>query len=195
MNIYEIAFYFIICAFAGWVIEVVYYSIEERHIATRGFVIAPFLPIYGFGALISLFLYKTVGNHIFIFAIAAAIALTAFEYFSGVFLEKAFKRKWWDYDLEAFNLNGRICLKNSVYWIILSSLGVYILFPFIQKLLDFIPGKVGELSVLFFVVIITIDAALGSFIIVYNDEHFGKMHYLRSRIKKIPGVKRKLQIE
>jgi uncharacterized membrane protein len=38
--------------FVGWIIETVYRSYNEKKIVNAGFLSGPFLPIYGFGAII-----------------------------------------------------------------------------------------------------------------------------------------------
>jgi uncharacterized membrane protein len=44
--------YFSIMAFAGWIIETIYRSCSEKKFVNAGFLSGPFLPIYGFGAVI-----------------------------------------------------------------------------------------------------------------------------------------------
>ena len=48
------AFFFIYCFF-GWCFESSYVSLCERKPVNRGFLKGPMLPIYGFGALIMLY--------------------------------------------------------------------------------------------------------------------------------------------
>ena len=42
---------FIIYSFLGWLMEVLLVSFQQRKITARGFLIGPWCPIYGFGAL------------------------------------------------------------------------------------------------------------------------------------------------
>lgn len=52
--------YIIFCVYAliGWIYEVSWYLIFERRFVNRGVLFGPFLPIYGFGMLILLFLLR-----------------------------------------------------------------------------------------------------------------------------------------
>jgi uncharacterized membrane protein len=44
--------YFGVMAFTGWIIEVIYRSVHEKRFVNAGFLSGPFVPIYGFGAVI-----------------------------------------------------------------------------------------------------------------------------------------------
>ena len=52
--------YIIFCvyAFIGWIYEVSWYLIVKHEFINRGVLFGPFLPIYGFGILILLFLLR-----------------------------------------------------------------------------------------------------------------------------------------
>lgn len=42
------------------------------------------------------------------------------EYITGYLLEKLFATKWWDYSTYRFNIHGRVCLRNSLMFGVLS---------------------------------------------------------------------------
>ena len=48
-------------------------------------------------------------------------------------MEKLFNARWWDYSNFKFNLNGRICLRNSVLFGVLGLLLIYTINPFISN--------------------------------------------------------------
>ncbi len=50
--------YLILYSFAGWVLESVSKTIEQKKFVNSGFLSGPFCPIYGFGALIMLLRVK-----------------------------------------------------------------------------------------------------------------------------------------
>lgn len=97
----------------GWILEVVVCSFSDRKFVNRGFLIGPYCPIYGFGSLIMLIIspYK---DHLFVCFILALTLCSTLEYFASFLMEKLFKIRWWDYSNDAFNINGRICLKNAM---------------------------------------------------------------------------------
>jgi uncharacterized membrane protein len=76
--------YFSVMAFAGWIIEMVYRSCNEKKFVNAGFLSGPFLPIYGFGAVIITSLHRE--SQRFPEIVSWAIALlspTVLEYFGS----------------------------------------------------------------------------------------------------------------
>ncbi len=100
-------------SFLGWCGEMVYCSLGQRRLCEkRGFLNGPLCPIYGHGALLVL---MTLGCEppVWTFLIGA-IQTSALEYLTSYLMEKLFHMRWWDYSRKRFNLNGRVCLLNSV---------------------------------------------------------------------------------
>ena len=58
------------------------------------------------------------------------------EHIVGVLLEKIFHTKYWDYSEHKFNIQGRICLSNSLYWGVLGVLFIKYIHPFIQSIVS-----------------------------------------------------------
>ena len=51
-----------------------------------------------------------------------------------------FKTKYWDYSHLKFNFQGRICLKNSIYWGILGVIFIKWIHPFVSDIVNLIPA-------------------------------------------------------
>ena len=103
--------YFSAMAFVGWIIETVYRSWEEKRFVNAGFLSGPFVPIYGFAAVIITVISEEVkGLNPFIAWAVILISPTIVEYIGGVIMENVFKLKLWNYQNERFNVQGRICL-------------------------------------------------------------------------------------
>ena len=100
---------------AGWVGEMVYCSVGKGHICEkRGFLNGFICPIYGHGALLVLYvLHGGFKNPILTF-LCGMVLTSALEYFTSWFMEKLFHMRWWDYSKKKIQINGRICLLNSV---------------------------------------------------------------------------------
>ncbi len=116
----QLFLYFSLSAFLGWILESAYRSVKEQRLVNAGFLSGPFVPIYGFGALIIALL-----GHFFsalppaLFWTALILAPTVLEYLTAVLLENVSGLTLWDYRNEFLNLQGRICLKFSLYWAVL----------------------------------------------------------------------------
>ena len=54
---FKIIYIFLIYAFLGWFMEVTIVSIQKKKLTARGFLIGPWCPIYGFGALFITFIF------------------------------------------------------------------------------------------------------------------------------------------
>lgn len=93
----------------GWLMEVVCKLIEFRRFINRGFLLGPYCPIYGFGAvLITLLLSRHADEPLTVFVLGMVICGTL-EYLTSYLMEKLFNARWWDYSHRRFNLNGRVC--------------------------------------------------------------------------------------
>src|SRR5574344_42831 len=125
---------FLIFAFVGWSCEEVYGSIGQRKLVKRGMLYGPICPIYGFGGVIIIeCLYPWRDTWVRLF-FASMILTSVLEYFVSWLLEKIFHAKWWDYSQNPFNLNGRVCLLNSVLFGFLGIFEWHFLEPFVYKI-------------------------------------------------------------
>lgn len=116
--------------------ECSYCSIKTKKIVlNRGFLIGPYLPIYGNGAMIIIFCLQRYMNDPIVLFFMAAIISTALEYFTSYIMEKVFKARWWDYSSKKYNINGRVCLENSLLFGIGSLLIMYLINPFFENML------------------------------------------------------------
>ena len=113
MSFLKIFLLFWLFSVLGWILEELAFIVADRKLVNRGFLIGPYCPIYGFGALIMLIIspYK---DHMFVCFILALVLCSVLEYFASYLMEKIFKIRWWDYSNDAFNINGRICLRNAI---------------------------------------------------------------------------------
>ena len=134
----------------GWCYETIVCSIQAGRLVNRGFLFGPYLPIYGFGALlIILCLHKRMHKaNLFLFSM---LVTTALEYATSWILEVLFDRRWWDYSNYQIQLNGRICLVASLLFGILGVLLVKYIHPSLKKRTDAIPTnlRIGIAAVLF----------------------------------------------
>ena len=119
---------FALISFGGWVYETIYCSVVEGEFTKRGFLFGPTCPIYGIGALAEWLVLGQISDPIIVFIIGAVLA-TVIEYSTGLFLERRFKKKWWDYSMFKFNLHGRICPQASAVFGAFSVTSVFVLVP------------------------------------------------------------------
>ena len=158
---------FWIFSFIGWIIETILMSIIDKKIVSRGFLVGPYCPVYGIGALaMMIFLKKYLDDPIIIFSMAVIIT-SIIEYLTSYIMEKAFNARWWDYTNYLFNINGRICLINSVGFGVLGLLLLYVIEPFTVKLLNLLPNTLLIIISSILLVIFLIDLII-SFNVVFK---------------------------
>lgn len=132
---YQLLWLFFIYSVAGWVTEVFLKFLEYKRFINRGFLIGPYCPIYGAGAVI-----VTVGAALLApversWAMSFLIAFVLcglLEYLTSYILEKYFHARWWDYTERPMNLHGRVWIGNLILFGIG---GVFILEEFNPRLL------------------------------------------------------------
>ena len=116
---------FFVYGLLGWIVEFSFYGITNGIFVNRGFLHLPILPIYGFGGAIVTFIFRKKQKNVFL---KGAVIVSTLEYVTSVVLEKAFSLRWWDYTNNPLNINGRVCLLNSLMF----GLGGYIIARFIS---------------------------------------------------------------
>lgn len=139
--------FFFIYSVIGYICEVGFCTLVNKKLTySRGFLIGPYLPIYGTGAVIvSSLLQKFSEDYVTLF-VMSMVYCSVLEYLTSYFMEKIFHLRWWDYSKKKFQINGRVCLSNAILFGIggvfiievfnpLISRFIYSLNPFIFKLL------------------------------------------------------------
>ena len=134
---------FFVYSILGYIAEVIYCSIGQRHLVNRGFLYGPWLPIYGFGGLVvKIFLEPLASINILgplLVFILSMVLTSIIEYIGSWGLEKAFSIKLWDYSKKKVNINGRVCLLNSTLFGIGGLAITYLINPPLEGLIDKIP--------------------------------------------------------
>lgn len=122
---------------AGWLLESIYCSIGEKKIINRGFLTGPLCPIYGTAAIVmTVLIYNPFKDKPLIIFLLGIVLCDIVEYLTSFVMEKLFAARWWDYTYEFMNLNGRICLKHSLYWGVISVVFVTVIHPAVDGLYD-----------------------------------------------------------
>ena len=121
-----LAFIFFIGSLAGWLLELIFRRFFSRANPSRkwinpGFLVGPYLPLYGFSLCVvyllahinvsfihGVYLRKTV------LFLLMALSVTLIEYFAGLIFIKGMHVKLWDYSDEKFNEQLKVVLKNQI---------------------------------------------------------------------------------
>ena len=153
----KIFYIFILYSILGWLMEVIIVSSKKRKITARGFLIGPWCPIYGFGALfITLLLKKYYDDPIVLFIMSFLMG-TILEYITSYLMEKFFHARWWDYSDHKFHINGRVSLTTSLGFGLLGLILVYILNPFFLRIIKNIPSIIFSIIMIIILIIFLTD--------------------------------------
>ncbi len=133
--------WFIAYSFVGWAYESAICSINERTLVNRGFLNGPLCPVYGFGALASIFILDMRTDNLFILFFAGMLIACTIEYITAVLLERLFNARWWDYSHYLFHIQGRVCLLGAVVFGVLVVLLIKYIHPFVGALIDQLPAR------------------------------------------------------
>ena len=140
-NLIKYVLLFFFYSAGGWLLESIYCSIGEKRLINRGFLTGPLCPIYGTAALVmTILIYNPFKDRPLIIFLLGIVLCDIVEYITSYIMEKLFSARWWDYTYEFLNIGGRICLKHTLYWRIISVAFVRVLHPAVENLYAKING-------------------------------------------------------
>lgn len=141
-NILVLCFLFFMGSMFGWVLELLFRRFFSRNNPEHrwinpGFLIGPYLPLYGFGLCLLYGLAQlplpgslAVAEGLRFLLIGAA--MTLIELLTGLLAEQVGHVRLWDYSTEWGNVKGLICPKFSLAWALLGAIYVWLLHPWVQ---------------------------------------------------------------
>ncbi len=184
---------FMIFCIIGYVVEMITCAIIDKKIANRGFLCGPVIPIYGVGSLALIWLLKPFYDNILLVFLLSMVITTLIEYVTSYILEKIFHNKWWDYKQEKFNINGRVCLKNSILFGIGGPIILYILNPWTQDFLLQIKDIYLMIASLIIFIIFLLDCIYSGIVAYHLRHRIIIVEDLKNeKLAKIPGMLERL---
>ena len=156
-NYYNLFLLFFIYSFLGYIVESISVSLMEKKVVwNRGFLVGPYIPIFGTGAMtMILTLQKYKDDIVALFIMSMVVCLTI-EYLCSLVAEKIFKLRWWNYSDKLFNINGRICLQNGILFGIGGVLIVKYVNTWIENLILLLPNSlVVTLSIILTIIFVS----------------------------------------
>lgn len=177
--ILTLATLFFVGSLGGWVFEVFFRkfisdSNPDRRWINPGFLVGPYLPIYGFG-LTAMYLFcripiDFIDSQVWRTAVRLVIiiiSMTVIEYIAGLIFIKGMKVKLWDYSNRWGNIDGIICPLFSLVWGAAGSIYLFFVHPHIQAGLDWLAANLAySFFVGFFFGVLAIDISYSLQIVV-----------------------------
>lgn len=123
----------------------------------RGVIYGPFNPLYGFGITFIIYLLGRNKRHPAKTFLYGALLGGLIEYVASFLLEMLLGAKSWDYSHQLWNINGRTSIPYMIFWGFGMMILMHIVYPWISKVIEKIPRKLGNFLVKFFVIFLSID--------------------------------------
>ena len=151
--------YFFIFSIFGHLLETTMYKIFNWNLES-GFLYGYWTPVYGLGVILILFLSNCIFKklklnkflEIIIFLIIIVLILTFIEYAGGILLEITFDRVFWDYSDHKYHFGKYVALDISLIWGICSIILIYLVKPWMDKIVNKIPQWVTYLLCILFII-------------------------------------------
>lgn len=197
-SILVILFLFFIGCVMGWCIEVIFRKFFSKSNPSHkwinpGFLIGPYLPLYGSGLvvlyLLSLIHIDAVDSHPVLQKILVilimTIAMTVVEYIAGRIFIIGMNIKLWDYSDEWGNIQGIICPLFSFFWGVIAALYYFFLHPHILNAVYWLADHLTfSFFIGFFYGVFVIDCVV-SFNLMNKVKKFAKENDLIVRVEEL----------
>ena len=159
---------FFVFSFIGWCIEVTLKYRQYGRFINRGFLIGPWLPIYGAGAAVitgSVNGIASVESGIGTTFVISFFSCGILEYLTSFCMEKRFHARWWDYSTKPMNLHGRVWIGN----LLLFGLGgigiIHLVNPILYAMFGSISLFTKEIIAVCFSIIFFTDYVISHFVL------------------------------
>lgn len=176
MSYSKFFFYFFCYSFLGWLYESTLCSlVGERRFINRGFLLGPYCPIYGTGAVLCWLLLKDTTSVFLVFG-SSAVLCCALEYITSFCMEKFLNARWWDYSNMPFQIQGRICLYGGIIFGAANVAIRFIVQPALMQLtVNIDQGLLFGVTLILFGIMVT-DTALTLISWKGLNQHLGMIH-------------------
>ncbi|MBR1528672.1 MAG: DUF975 family protein [Oscillospiraceae bacterium] len=149
--------FFFLFSFIGYLFEVCFYLVNEGSFINRGTMTGPWLPIYGTGGLIIIYLLKPLRKKPALLFASAFVICGSLEYFTSWLLEQVAHKRWWDYTGYFMNINGRVCLEGLTVFGLAGVAVTYFIAPVSDNLLKKLSPKKRKILCIILLILFVID--------------------------------------
>ncbi len=164
------------CLIGTYYEEILWYIRYGEIVDRQGLIYGPFSPIYGIGvAIFVIFLGKNNDkrNLLKTFLFASLIGGIT-EFMTSLIADKIFNVQFWDYTGYFLNICGRTTIPFMLIWGLGGTILMKVVYPFISKLIEKIPYKIGKIIYIVVLIFIILDliityGALGRMVLRDHD--------------------------
>lgn len=150
-------YFFVIGAFAGWILECVFKAISKKFNRAPGILYGPFCILYGVGTVLLATIIPELTVNVFLRFLLSAVILTFCEYVTYVILKKMYGLALWDYSDMRLKISEKVCVEFACIWGVLGVLFIEYLLPVLRGVYFAISGVVWNLIILALFMFISLD--------------------------------------
>ena len=133
----------------GWLYEEAVELVVNHGYTDRGILHMPLIPIYGFGCMLLLLIYRKKEYSAPVIFVSSAIITTALELIASYPLEMILGELPWNYGAWPLNYQGRISLISSLLFGLIATVFLKLIHPQCRKLENAPPAIVITLGIIF----------------------------------------------
>ncbi len=150
-------FIFSIYCILGWMQESALESLYHKRPINRGFLKGPYIPIYGVGGILLLFICAPFRDNPVLVFLVALVSCTILEYFTGWLMETFFGKQFWDYSMLKLTYKNRISLLSSLFWGVMGLFVTYIVSDATAFVISKLPHQFISFAAVIIPLFMTID--------------------------------------
>ncbi len=169
-------------SFAGWLFEVIISLFQHHRFVNRGFSFGPVCPIYGVGALLSLWFLAPFNDPLVQFVVGF-FAAGVLEFGTSWAMERLFHARWWDYSNIPLNVNGRICLPGLIIFTSLMLCVDLFFQPALEEAFAIVPPEWFVVVTMVMCVVFAVDLTAS---VIRMQGFAEKVHAMQSAISGLP---------
>ena len=121
----------------GFIYEELFYLVDLGYLVKRGTTFGPWIPIYGFGAVLIVLCTKHLRrNPVTVFGMSMVLC-GCIEFLTGFVLFHVLRIRLWDYNNEILNwgnVGGYVCARSDIFFGMSGLFLLYIVYPIILKM-------------------------------------------------------------
>ncbi len=154
--------YFFVFSIFGYIYETIIYKLMHTKIDS-GFLYGYWTPVYGIGVVLIIYISRKLFKklklnkilEVIILLIIMFFVLTFTEFIGGHILHFIFHKDFWNYTNHKYNLGKYIALDVSLIWIFGTLIFLYLIKPWMDKIIVKIPKSVTYILILLFLLDLT----------------------------------------
>lgn len=147
----------------GFIFEEIFYYIDLGYISKRGITYGPWIPIYGFGAILVILITSRLRKYPFVLLVVSMVVCGIIEFITGYTLHHIIGIRLWNYNEEILNwgnIGGYVCVRSILFFGLSAMFLQYVVYPIIIKLQQQCKPKTYKIIAIVPAVLFAIDIVI-----------------------------------